>query len=60
MLSDNGITILDSSMRKNEIRILKSHVEVLGFTIDNRTGHHLYIEPDYDELGKVIRIRIMK
>jgi len=41
---NKGITILDPMMKLNEIRIIKSPNEILGFNIKNETDEHLYIE----------------
>jgi len=40
-----GITILDPTMKINEIRILPRGLEeVIGLKITNKTGKHLFIE----------------
>ena len=60
MMDNKGITILDPTMGPNEIRIIKSHSEVLGFNITNETDQHLFIEPvwnnqkDYPVLERII------
>jgi hypothetical protein len=38
------IYFLDSTLRENEVRIIKSPVEILGFNIKNETGEPLFIE----------------
>lgn len=44
-ISDSGITILDPTMRRDDIRILKRGLEeVLGIKVTNETGEHLFIE----------------
>jgi len=47
------------TMRKDEIRVLKSLSEVLGFNITNNTGEPLFVEPIY-EGGNLIRLIIYK
>ena len=44
MFPDNGITLLDRTMQVNEIRVIKSIKDELGFKIINETGNHLFIE----------------
>ena len=45
MFPKEGITILDPTMKWNEIRLLpKGLEEVIGIKITNQTGHHLFIE----------------
>ena len=44
MIPDNGVTVIDPTMKKNEIRIIYSMWEIFGFKIINETGKHLYIE----------------
>lgn len=58
-MSKDSITILDDRMRKNEIKIIKSHAEILGFNVDNDTGFHLFIQPEFDSTGKLTRIKIL-
>lgn len=48
MFNPSGITILDSTMRKDDIRIIKSINEILGFKITNEIGQHLFIEIKWD------------
>ena len=55
----SSITLLDMTMRKDEIRVLKSLSEVLGFNITNNTGEPLFVEPIY-EGGNLIRLIIYK
>lgn len=43
-LSKTGITILDPTMEKGDVRVIKNPDEILGFNIKNETGHHLFIE----------------
>lgn len=45
LFTKDGITVLDPSMKRNEIRLLaKGLEEVIGFKITNKTGKHLFIE----------------
>jgi len=52
ILSNNSITILDDTMRIGEVRIIKSHVEILGLRIVNETGEHLYIQPKFNHITR--------
>jgi hypothetical protein len=60
IIPSNGITILDSTMEKNEIRIIKSLSEVLGFEIKNETGKHLYVEVEWDYSSKASEVYSIK
>lgn len=45
MFTKDGITILDPTMKVNEIRLLPRGLEeVLGIKFTNKTGHHIFIE----------------
>lgn len=44
MGDEMNITILDPTMSKDEVRIVRSPEEILGFNIKNETDKHLYIE----------------
>jgi len=44
MFSPFGITILDPTMSKNEIRVIKNINEILGFKVTNEVGQHLFVE----------------
>lgn len=48
---NNGITVLDKSMDKGDIRFIKSLEEYLGFKLINETGEHLYIEVEFGNLA---------
>jgi len=56
IFTTGGITILDSTMKENEVRLIKSIKELYGFEIKNDTGHHLFIEAEFnfDKLSKLI------
>jgi hypothetical protein len=47
MFPKNGITIIDPHMRKDEIQVIKSLTEYLGFELVNETGIHLFIEVEF-------------
>jgi len=38
------IYFLDPTMGRNEVRVIKSPIEILGFNIKNKTGEDLFIE----------------
>lgn len=61
MMKKDGVTILDSTMRKDEVRIIRL-TEILGFNIINETGEHLFIEPVYEPntINKLVKIIIRK
>jgi len=44
MVTPFGITVLDSTMKKGEIRIIKNINEILGFKITNEIGQHIFVE----------------
>ena len=44
MFSPFGITILDPTMSKNEIRVIKNINEILGFKVTNEVEQHLFVE----------------
>ena len=55
-----NITILDSTIRRNYIRIIKSPNEILGFNIKNETGDHLFIEVIWTEINGEIKELIIR
>lgn len=58
MFTPNGITILDDTMKSGEIRVIRSPAELLGFNIKNEVHQHLFIQPKFDAMGKLIEIII--
>lgn len=44
----NSITFLDRTFKKDEVRIVKSPSELLGFDLVNKTGKHLFVEIEWD------------
>ena len=58
ILPDNGITILDDTLKPNEIYLIQSIELYFGFKMTNNTGKHLYIRKYTDAKGNLINIEI--